>query len=191
MTLPAPSSSANAVPADEFYVFDRPAHPIPPRIPASALSADTGANVLQQILSTSPTALAADPLVALEGAKSGLKVVFESNRTSLSIRVLGFKLMTNCAAEAGVQFYTNNLTQPTKNARKRIHGGPGVFGEAGYAPGSAAFLEFHAPLAAFLDANAATRGAGGDDTLLVGTKEVYNNFVRADVWVRPSVGGTE
>ena len=89
-----------------------------------------------------------------------------------------------------MQFYTNNLTAPTKNARKRIHGGSGVFGQDGYGIGSAAFLEFHEPLAAFLDANAATRGRSGDDTLLA-PGEVYNNFVRVDVWAKPGEAGSQ
>lgn len=36
----------------------------------------------------------------------------------------------------------------------------------------------------FLDSMKATRGRTGEDTVLVGkTGEVYNNFVRADVWL--------
>ena len=37
-------------------------------------------NVLEQVLADSPVKLAADPLVELEGEKSGIKIVFESNR---------------------------------------------------------------------------------------------------------------
>ncbi|GJE89745.1 galactose mutarotase-like protein [Phanerochaete sordida] len=150
---------------DEFYVFDRPAHPVATRLPAEA----EDANVLNDVLSQSPARAAADPLVLLASDKSGLKVVFESN-------------------QSGVQFYTNNLTSPAKNARKRIHGGSGEFGKDGYDVGSAAFLEFHEPLAAFLAENAGTRGASGDDTLLA-PGELYNNFVRADVWYRAPEGG--
>ena len=36
--------------------------------------------MLEQVLSDSPVKLAADPLVELEGEKSGIKIVFESNR---------------------------------------------------------------------------------------------------------------
>lgn len=31
-------------------------------------------------------------------------------------------------AESGVQFYTNNLTNESKGARKKIHGGSGISG---------------------------------------------------------------
>ena len=87
-----------------------------------------------------------------------------------------------------MQFYTNNFASPSSSSRKKIHGGSGAFGTDGYDVGSAAFLEFHEPLAAFLDANSATRGRSGDDTLL-GPGEVYNNFVRVDVWVTPGAAG--
>lgn len=151
---------------DEFYVFDRTPHPIPTRLPADAQDTD----VISDVLAPAPVRAAADPLVLLASDKSGLKVVFDSN-------------------QSGVQFYTNILTHPTKNARKRIHGGSGEFGKDGYAIGSAAFLEFHEPLAAFLEQNAPTRGASGDDTLLA-PGELYNNFVRADVWYRTPEGAS-
>ena len=104
-------------------------------------------------------------------------------------------------AEPGVQFYTNNFAVPEKGARKKIHGGSGSDGD-GYGPGStsdifhaprvisrnahrvsvaAAFLEFHAPLAAWIHPQA--RGPSGEDTLLA-SGEVYNNFVRTDVWYK-------
>ena len=103
-----------------------------------------------------------------------------------------------------MQFYTNNFAVPDKGARKKIHGGSGAVGD-GYGPGStssfslflpsnadrrdvnwiaAAFLEFHAPLAAWLHPPE-SRGPTGDDTLLV-SGEVYNNFVRLDVWYKGS-----
>ena len=78
-----------------------------------------------------------------------------------------------------MQLYTNTFASP---ARKLIHGGSGVFGADGYAPGSAAFLEFHAPLAAFL--HPALKAASLDEDTLLASGEVYNNFVRADVWVK-------
>ena len=46
---------------------------------------------------------------------------------------------------------------------------------------AAAFLEFHAPLAAWI--HPGTRGATDEDTLLA-SGEVYNNFVRMDVWYK-------
>ena len=45
----------------------------------------------------------------------------------------------------------------------------------------AAFLEFHEPLAAFLHPE--TVGPSKNDTLLA-SGEVYNNWVRMDVWYR-------
>jgi aldose 1-epimerase len=74
-------------------------------------------------------------------------------------------------------FYSNGLARPTKGARKVIHGGSGVrdSGDA-YGPGTAAFLEFHEPLAAFLQPS----NKDGDDTLLT-SEELYHNFVRMDV----------
>ncbi|KIP05417.1 hypothetical protein PHLGIDRAFT_128902 [Phlebiopsis gigantea 11061_1 CR5-6] len=150
---------------DEFYLFDAPPHAVPARLPASALADPAAPDTLAAILAPSPTALAAAPLVALAGARSGLSLVFDSN-------------------QSGVQLYTNNFAAPARSARKAIHGGSGVFGEGGYAPGSAAFLEFHAPLGAFAEEMAAARGRSGEDTLLA-AGEVYNNFVRADVWWRP------
>ena len=45
----------------------------------------------------------------------------------------------------------------------------------------AAFLEFHEPLAAFLHPD--TVGPSKNDTLLA-SGEVYNNWVRMDVWYR-------
>ncbi|PSR73726.1 hypothetical protein PHLCEN_2v10445 [Hermanssonia centrifuga] len=154
---------------DEFYLFSRPAAPIPTRLPASAFQASgtvgvtsaEGANVLKEILK--PREQTAEPLVSLESEKSGLKLVFDTN-------------------QSGVQFYSNNLTSPEKNARKKIHGGSGVFGAGdGYGVGTAAFLEFHEPLAAWL--HPATLGASGDDTLLA-SGEVYNNYVKMDVWYK-------
>ena len=46
---------------------------------------------------------------------------------------------------------------------------------------AAAFLEFHAPLAAWI--HPGVRGPSGDDTLLA-SGQVYNNFVRMDVWYK-------
>ena len=48
---------------------------------------------------------------------------------------------------------------------------------------AAAFLEFHEPLGAWLHPN--TQGLSKDDTLLT-SGEVYNNFVRMDVWYKHS-----
>ena len=46
---------------------------------------------------------------------------------------------------------------------------------------AAAFLEFHAPLAAWIHSE--TRGPTGEDTLLA-SGELYNNSTRMDVWYK-------
>ncbi|KAG1870753.1 galactose mutarotase-like domain-containing protein [Suillus subalutaceus] len=98
-----------------------------------------------------------EPVVQLKSEKSGLKVDFDSN-------------------QAGLMFYTNN--HPNKQFRKKIHGGPGMKDD-GYIKGSAAFLEFHEPLSAFLHPEATPNST---DTLLT-SNEIYNNFVRADIFM--------
>lgn len=42
-------------------------------------------------------------------------------------------------AESGVQFYSNNFSQPARTARKKIHGGSGAQGD-GYEPGCTSFV---------------------------------------------------
>lgn len=98
-----------------------------------------------------------EPVVQLKSEKSRLKVDFDSN-------------------QAGLMFYTNN--HPNKQFRKKIHGGLGIKDD-GYINGSAAFLEFHEPLSAFLHPEATPNST---DTLLT-SNEIYNNFVRADIFV--------
>ncbi|KZT67902.1 galactose mutarotase-like protein, partial [Daedalea quercina L-15889] len=140
---------------DDFYVFAPRTVPAPVRLPASELTPQTDL--------LAPAEEDADAVVELEGAKSGLTLAFHTN-------------------QSGVQFYSNNFASPAATARKKIHGGSGALGD-GYEPGSAAFLEFHEPLAAWL--NPGTIGASGSDTLLA-SGEVYNNYVRMDVLYRSS-----
>ncbi|KAH9885801.1 galactose mutarotase-like protein [Cubamyces lactineus] len=143
---------------DEFYVFSARSAPPPPSImPASELKPEL--DLVGAALSRDGPA--AEEVASLAGGKSGLRVGFATN-------------------QPGVQFYSNNLSVPEKGARKKIHGGSGAVGD-GYPPGTAAFLEFHAPLAAWIHPQ--TRGPTGEDTLLA-SGEVYNNFVRMDVWYR-------
>ncbi|EED80127.1 predicted protein [Postia placenta Mad-698-R] len=133
---------------DEFYLLDkRDAPAAPVRVPAASL---TGAGDLVRAALEDN----GEPDVELASAKSGLKLRFFSN-------------------QSGVQFYSNNFASPDKTARKKIHGGSGAVGD-GYEPGSAAFLEFHEPLAAWL--HPATVGRTGNDTLLA-PDEVYNNYL--------------
>ncbi|KAI0822568.1 galactose mutarotase-like protein [Trametes gibbosa] len=143
---------------DEFYLFSERAAPPPPSIlPASELQPEL--DLVGAALSRDGPG--AEEVVSLAGGKSGLRVSFATN-------------------QPGVQFYSNNLSVPEKGARKKIHGGSGAVGD-GYPPGTAAFLEFHAPLAAWIHSQ--TRGPTGEDTLLA-SGEVYNNYVRLDVWNR-------
>ncbi|PCH39334.1 galactose mutarotase-like protein [Wolfiporia cocos MD-104 SS10] len=145
---------------DEFYVFaPRPDAPVlpPPRVSEAELGPE--ADLL------APALEARDPVVELAGAKSGLRVDFTTN-------------------QSGVQFYSNNFVDPKKTARKKIHGGSGEKGD-GYEAGSAAFLEFHEPLAAWMHPD--TLGPSRHDTLLA-AGEVYNSFVRMDVWYRSQEG---
>ncbi|OSC97712.1 galactose mutarotase-like protein [Trametes coccinea BRFM310] len=148
---------------DEFYLFTQREAPPPPSIlPASELKPEL--DLVGAALSRDgPTS---DEVASLAGGKSGLRVSFATN-------------------QPGVQFYSNNLSVPEKGARKKIHGGSGAVGD-GYPPGTAAFLEFHAPLAAWIHPQ--TRGPLGEDMLLA-SGEVYNNFVRMDVWYRDGAAG--
>ncbi|KAG6849595.1 hypothetical protein H0H93_007117 [Arthromyces matolae] len=98
------------------------------------------------------------PVAELSSAKTGIKLVFDTN-------------------QHGVMFYTNGGANPAAGARKKIHGGSGIkdHGDA-YGPGTAAFLEFHEPISAFLD----PKNKDGEDSLLT-TDELYHNYVRMDV----------
>lgn len=138
---------------DEFYVFDKPGpDPVPTRIPLDAFSKT---NALEDIVLPRQKP---ESLVELSSDKSGLKLSFSSN-------------------QSGVQFYSGNFIS-TESARKKIHGGSGEVGKGdGYKPGAAAFLEFHEPLAAWM--NPGTSPSGNDTLLASG--ELYNNFVKIDV----------
>ncbi|KAJ7129045.1 galactose mutarotase-like domain-containing protein [Mycena filopes] len=149
---------------DDYYLFPKTLERAPTRIPLAAFPT---LDLLQDVLRPShptPGATAAErgtrsaPVVELASAKSGLKLVFDSN-------------------QAGVMFYSNAWTNPQKGARKKIHGGSGIKGKGdSYDAGSAAFLEFHDPLAAFLD----PANKDKEDTLLT-SDEIYHNYVRCDV----------
>jgi aldose 1-epimerase len=146
---------------DDFYVFDeKVSRQIPKRFSKSKL--ESNQDLLKDILqpTNAPREVdgpRADPVVELACQDSGLKVIFDTN-------------------QSGVMFYSNNFAD--KNApRKKIHGGSGVKGAGdGYQPGSAAFLEFHDPISAFLD----PANKGGDDTLIT-SDEIYHNYVRMDI----------
>ncbi|KAJ7767230.1 galactose mutarotase-like domain-containing protein [Mycena metata] len=144
---------------DDYYLF--PAlEKAPTRIPLASFSE---IDLVQDVLRTSngPTATRGNrttPVVELASGKSGLKLVFDTN-------------------QAGVMFYSNTGANAQKGARKKIHGGSGLKDQGdSYTPGTAAFLEFHDPLAAFLD----PANKDKEDTLLT-SDEIYHNYVRCDV----------
>ncbi|KAJ7882285.1 galactose mutarotase-like domain-containing protein [Mycena leptocephala] len=144
---------------DDYYVFS-PFEKVPTRIPLASFSE---LDLIQDVLrpSNGPTAQRGNrstPVVELVSGKSGLKLVFDTN-------------------QAGVMFYSFAWTGPEKGARKKIHGGSGLQDNGdSYGTGTAAFLEFHDPLAAFLD----PANKDKEDTLLT-SDEIYHNYVRCDV----------
>ncbi|KAH7913501.1 galactose mutarotase-like domain-containing protein [Hygrophoropsis aurantiaca] len=154
---------------DHYYLLSQPGDS-PHRIPVSKFTPDLDevTNILNQKRS--------EPVVQLSSEKSGLAVEFDTNRKDLRIDTWFELDLTYLTLEAGLMFYTNNHAN-TKGYRKKIHGGSGVKGD-GYIAGSAAFIEFHEPLSAFLYPT-----SNSTDTLLA-SGEVYNNFVRADVLLR-------
>ncbi|KAJ7483540.1 hypothetical protein FB451DRAFT_1029358, partial [Mycena latifolia] len=144
---------------DDYYAFP-PFEKVPTRIPlASFAEVDFVGDVLRP--SNGANAMRGNrssPVAELVAGKSGLKLVFDTN-------------------QGGVMFYSNVWANPLKGARKKIHGGSGVKDKGdGYQPGTAVFLEFHDPLAAFLD----PANKDKEDTLLT-TGEIYHNYVRCDV----------
>ncbi|KAF8150165.1 galactose mutarotase-like domain-containing protein [Crassisporium funariophilum] len=145
---------------DDYYAFEDEARSsVPSRIPLTEFNSDS--DLLKDLLRPSDDEVRGnrtDILVEISSAKSGLKLAFDSN-------------------QHGVMFYSNALANPRNGARKKIHGGSGISGQGdAYDITTAAFLEFHNPLAAFLrDEN-----KGAEDTLLT-SDELYHNYVRCDV----------
>ena len=173
---------------DQFYVFSPRAVPPPPTIlPTSELTPEL--DLVGAALSRDSPAL--EEVVSLTSGKSGLRLGFATNCMSVSFDA-GVCLPLLSSPEAGVQFYTNNFAIPDEGAWNKIHGGSGAVPL--FLPSNAdrrdvnwiaaAFLEFHAPLAAWLHP-LESRGPTGDDTLLA-SGEVYNNFMRLDVWYKGS-----
>lgn len=139
---------------DDYFRFAASfVYPLPRR---TALSGLQSLNILDEVLSEG--AVAGPSSAQLKSGKAGLALQFFSN-------------------QRGVMFYSNNLTTPAKGARKIIHGGSGISGHGdSYGPGTAAFLEFHDPLAVFLQ----PENRDAEDTLLT-SDELYNNFVRLEI----------
>jgi len=146
---------------DDYYLFENVSGSIPTRVPWSQFRPEL--DLIKDIIRPSGQesegpGIRANPVVELTSEKSGLTLTFDSN-------------------QRGVMFYSNGLASPAKGARKKIHGGSGIMGQGdAYGPGTAAFLEFHHPLTAFLD----PKNKDGEDTLLT-SDELYNNYVRCDV----------
>jgi len=137
---------------DDYYLFKKSKASTPSRLPLSSLN-KSNFDLLQEIFAPQP---AENKRVNLKSEKSGLSLDFWSN-------------------QLGVMFYTNNLTDATKGAKKLVHGGSGIKGD-GYDKGTAAFLEFHNPLAAFLD-----EANKNEEDGLMTQDELYHNYVRLDI----------
>ncbi|KIK66891.1 hypothetical protein GYMLUDRAFT_37958 [Collybiopsis luxurians FD-317 M1] len=146
---------------DDYYAFAPRTVKIPKRLSSSEFTPEL--DLLKDILTPSGAEGGArgdrpDPVVELSSDKSGLKLLFDTNQD-------------------GTMFYSNAWADPSRGARKKIHGGSGIMNNGdGYIPGSAAFLEFHDVLAAFLDPT----NKDGNDTLLT-ENEIYHNYVRCDL----------
>ncbi|KAF9058964.1 galactose mutarotase-like protein [Rhodocollybia butyracea] len=145
---------------DDYYAFAPRTVAIPKRFPYAEFTPQL--DMLKYILAPSGSQVSKgarpEPVIELASDKSGLKLLFETNQD-------------------GTMFYSNAWSDPAKGARKKIHGGSGIKDHGdGYIPGTAAFLEFHDVLGAFLD----PANKNGNDTLLT-SDEVYHNYVRCDV----------
>lgn len=140
---------------DDYYLLKQGAATnVPTRVHQSSFTAEL--DLVKDLLQ--PTSPSHNAAAVLSSKASGIKVAFDSN-------------------QHGLMVYTNGLSSVNKGARKIAHGGSGVSGKGdAYGPGDAVFLEFHHPLAAFLDPN--TKDA--EDTLLT-SDEVYHNFVKCTV----------
>jgi aldose 1-epimerase len=140
---------------DHFYLLT-PRPSLPPFY-ATRITLSPSLDIVGSVLSLTSPITPSSTLVSLSSPKSGISLSFDSN-------------------QSGLMFYTNNFADGSGSAKK-IHGlGPGA-GKGGYEPFSAAFLEFHEPIAAFLHEGMQQRG---DDTLLA-SGEVYSNWVRMEV----------
>ncbi|KAH8835004.1 galactose mutarotase-like domain-containing protein [Flagelloscypha sp. PMI_526] len=146
---------------DDCYIFKTHVGPVlPTRIPLSEFEKDV--DLIGDVVKPRTDSHAGvetgkvKPVAELTSEKSGLKLSFDTN-------------------QAAVMFYSNGWSDAKVGARKKIHGGSGALGD-GYEPGSAVFLEFHDPLAAFLH----PEFKEGEDTLLT-SDELYNNYARLDI----------
>lgn len=139
---------------DHFYLFPPSSTRQPSHVPLAGLE-DGSQNLITSIFD----------------ADSKAQTVLSSERSGITL-----KYHTN---QRGVQFYTG-IGMDGSGGRKKIHGG--TESGTGYKPASAAFLEFHAPHAAYLHAFKQGNEVPllGDDTLLT-SDEVYHHWVRVDM----------
>ncbi|KAG5645095.1 hypothetical protein DXG03_006909 [Asterophora parasitica] len=167
---------------DDFYLLQNPgSSQFPTRLPLSSFNSKL--DLIKDIIQPSndeqgkPTrGNRPEPVVELSSEKSGIKLVFDTNRTSQP-SILQPRTRITFETERGVMFYSNTFGNPASGARKKIHGGSGISGHGdSYGSATAVFLEFHEPLAAFLD----PKNKNGDDTLIT-NDELYHNYVRCDV----------
>lgn len=119
---------------DYFRLNSSAIYPTPKHIRLSDLETW---NSLDAILAQAP--LNAASAVQLASEKTRIALDFFSNRKehcSLSSRPT-FDLINASYLERGLMFYTNDLADPAKGARKLIHGGSGISGHGdAYGPGS-------------------------------------------------------
>lgn len=81
-----------------------------------------------------------------------------------------------------MQFYSG-IGLDGSGTRKRIHGGSAeATSDDGYTQGTAAFLEFHAPHSAFLKKFSDGGPALPDEDTILGNDEVYNHWVKLDIF---------
>ncbi|PPQ66714.1 hypothetical protein CVT24_008815 [Panaeolus cyanescens] len=150
---------------DDYYLFEKEARAtVPSRLPLTSFNDNF--DYVKDLLRPADDperGSRALPVVELSAPGSGLSLAFDSN-------------------QLGAMFYSNALSVASKGARKKIHGGSGISGHGdAYPPHTAAFLEFHNPLAAFLY----EENKDDEDTLLT-SDELYHNYVRVDVQVKRS-----
>ena len=122
------------------------------------------------------------PSVRLGSARSGLKLLFSTNRKHPTCSLCLNSVVAECGrgVERGVQFYSGGKLDES-GTRKRIHGGSET--GSGYPSGSAAFLEFHAPHASFLHAFPGATDENADTIL--SSDELYNHWVRFEILHTP------
>jgi aldose 1-epimerase len=159
--------------ADHYWLFTSDTPRQPAHVPLKGL-VDGHQDLITSIFSSTPR-------VQLISAKSDLKLLFSTNRKRPAWSpYTRFPPDGRCDAERGVQFYSGGKLDES-GTRKRIHGGSET--GPGYPSSSAAFLEFHAPHAAFLHAFPGATDENADTIL--SSDELYNHWVRLEILHTP------